>query len=151
MRYLPDTSCLIALLCHWHERHAITLKEMNHRIRAGDTAVLSAHSLVESFAVLTRLPYPYRLSGRDAWELLDANFSKSELVSLTPRQYWGVLKTCRDSGISGGQIYDGVIAACARRAKAKILLTWNPDHFLPFGDQNLIVELPGGGSERAGK
>lgn len=147
MRYLPDTSCLVALLCSWHEHHAATLKEMNHRKRSGETVVLAAHSLVETFAVLTRIPYPYRLSEKDAWELLAANFSKSEVVALTSRQYWGVLKMCRDSGISGGQIYDAVIAQCARRAKANLLLTWNLGHFLPFRDKDLIVEQPGQGQD----
>ena len=147
MRYLPDTSCLVALLCSWHEHHAATLKEMNRRKRSGETVVLSAHALIETFAVLTRIPYPYRLSEKDAWELLDSNFSKSEVVALTSRQYWRVLKTCRDSRVSGGQIYDAVIAQCARRAKANLLLTWNRDHFLPFRSKDLIVAQPGEGPE----
>src|SRR5258705_11878977 len=115
MTYLPDTSCLVALICSWHERHAATLKEMNHRNQSGYASVLAAHSLVETFAVLTRIPYPYRLSEKDTWELLNANFSKTRVVALTSTQYWAALKTCRDSGISGGQIYDAVIAACARK------------------------------------
>jgi predicted nucleic acid-binding protein len=76
MSYLPDTSCLVALLCSWHEHHETTIKEMNQRERSGDEAILGAHSLVETYSVLTRLPYPYRLSEHDAFELLAQNFSK---------------------------------------------------------------------------
>ena len=143
MTYLPDTSCLVAVLCSWHERHSTTLKEMSRRKRSGDQMVLAAHSLVETFAVLTRIPYPYRLSEKDAWELLNANFSKTRVLALNPSRYWGVLKTCRDSGISGGQIYDAVIAECARQAGSRTLLTWNREHFLSFGDEKLGIEQPG--------
>jgi predicted nucleic acid-binding protein len=142
MSYLPDTSCLVALLCSWHEHHETTIKEMNQRERSGDKAILGAHSLVETYSVLTRLPYPYRLSEHDAFELLAQNFSKANVVSLTSVQYWSVLKQCRDSNISGGQIYDALIAACARKGKARTLLTWNGEHFAPFQDRELIVQSP---------
>jgi predicted nucleic acid-binding protein len=142
MKYLPDTSCLIALLCSWHEHHGATLKEMTRRKRSGETAVLAAHSLMETYAVLTRLPYPYRLSERDAWTLLDLNFSKTQMITLTSAQYWRVIRVCRDQNISGGEAYDSVIAACARKAGATVLLTWNREHFARFQDKNLVVETP---------
>ena len=143
MTYLSDTSCLVALLCSWHEHHEATWKEMNQRKQSGETVILAAHSLIETYAVLTRLPYPYRLTEQDAWQLLDGNFSKSRIVTLTAAQHWGVLKLCSDRNISGGQIYDSVIAACARKGKAKVLLTWNREHFIPFQDKELLVERPG--------
>ena len=142
MIYLPDTSCLIALLCSWHEHHEATLREMNRRRRSGDTLVLAAHSLLETYAVLTRLPYPFRLSEQDAARLLEENFSKTEVISLSAAQYWRVLRTCREKRISGGQAYDSVIAACAQKAKANLLLTWNYDHFARFQDKDLIIETP---------
>jgi predicted nucleic acid-binding protein len=144
MSYLPDTSCLVSLLCTWHEHHEKTLKELTKRERSGDHAILAAHSLVETYAVLTRLPYPYRLSENDAWELLEKNFSKTTIVSLTNAQYWKVLKECCSNKISGGQVYDAMIAACASKGKVRTLLTWNREHFLPFQDQHLIVQTPAG-------
>jgi predicted nucleic acid-binding protein len=140
--YLPDTSCLVALLCSWHEHHAATLREMNQRARSGDRVVLAGHSLVETFAVLTRLPYPFRLSEQDALRLLQENFAKTPVVTLTSAQYWRVLKECSEKKISGGQSYDAVIASCARKAKATVLLTWNRDHFARFQDKNLRIEAP---------
>lgn len=142
MIYLPDTSCLVALLCSWHEHHSATLKEMNQRKRAGDKLVLAGPALIETYAVLTRLPYPYRLSENDSWRLLHENFSKEQTVTLTPAQYWRIVQACRDNRISGGQIYDGVIAACARKAKAGLLLTWNDSHFVPFQERTLLIRNP---------
>lgn len=143
MTYLPDTSCLVALLCSWHENHAATLREMSRRRRDGDTLVVAGHSLVEAYAVLTRLPYPYRMAEEDAWQLLDRNFSKVQIVTLTSAQYWRTIQFCRNEKISGGQIYDGVIASCARKARAGVLLTWNRDHFIRFQGEDLIVDTPG--------
>jgi hypothetical protein len=45
-------------------------------------------------------------------------------------------------GISGGMAYDALIAACARKAKASFVLTWNPQHFLRFKDQDLDIRTP---------
>jgi hypothetical protein len=32
-------------------------------------------------------------------------------------------------GLAGGRVYDGCIAACARKGKADEVLTWNARHF----------------------
>src|SRR3989304_3100937 len=47
----------------------------------------------------------------------------------------GPPRECRDDGVSGGQVYDAVIAACARKARAQTLLTWNLDHFHRFRNE----------------
>jgi predicted nucleic acid-binding protein len=97
---------------------------------------------METYAVLTRLPYPYRLSEEDAGRLLEQNFSETEVITLSATQYWRVLKMCREKKISGGRTYDCVIASCAQKAKANILLTWNYEHFARFQDKDLVIETP---------
>lgn len=47
-RHLLDTSCLIAAVCAWHERHESTRKEIERRRLAGGTPVLAAHALAEA-------------------------------------------------------------------------------------------------------
>lgn len=94
--------------------------------------VLAAPTLVETYAVLTRLPPPHRLSAHDAWTLLESNWTGTELIALAASEYWRLLEECRGEGISGGQVFDAVIAACARKARAEVLLTWNVAHFARF-------------------
>jgi len=91
--------------------------------------------------VLTRLPPPHRLSGHDALVLLESNWGRVNVVTLTAPEYWRLLRECRDDGVSGGQVYDAVIAACARKARAQTLLTWNLDHFHRFRNE-LTVSAP---------
>jgi len=105
--------------------------------------VVPAHALVEAYAVLTRLPSPNRLSPADAVELLRENFEKhAHAVSLDAEGYWSLLRTAPTAGVYGGRIYDAVIAAAARKAKAREILTWNVKHFESFADQSLVVASP---------
>ena len=84
--------------------------------------------------MLTRLPAPHRLSPADAYTILEANWGSCEIVGLTPQEHWRFLAACRDGGVGGGLTYDAAIAACARKCKAGLLLTWNTAHFERFGD-----------------
>jgi hypothetical protein len=49
---------------------------------SGYSIVVSAHSLIETFSVLTRLPAPFRLSEETAFKLLESNWSKTKTISL---------------------------------------------------------------------
>ena len=44
--------------------------------------------------------------------------------------------------MSRGQTYDVVIAACARKARANVLLTFNEKHFAPFAGDDLEIIVP---------
>lgn len=130
MRVLIDSNCIVAAALPIHEHHAATLNDLSRRLDAGEVFVVAAHSLVEAYAVLTRLPAPYRLSAADAQTVLDRNWSRVESVALTGSETWRVLKSAAQSGVTGGRAYDSVIAACARKGKADELLTWNLRHFV---------------------
>lgn len=132
MRLTPDANCLIAAVCAWHEHHGPTAAEFAARKAARDEIVIAAPALVEAYAVLTRLPPPHRLGPSDAHQLLDSNWGRSESVSLTAQEYWRFLARCRDDGIGGGMTYDALIAACARKGRVELLLTWNIEHFKRF-------------------
>lgn len=128
-RYLCDSSALVATACSWHEHHARTLAELERRDRAGAELVLAAHSLAETYAVLTRLPGPNRLRSGDAIALLEANWCETPVVQLTPAETWRVLRSAHRQGVIGGQTYDMLIAACALKAGATTIITWNVRHF----------------------
>lgn len=143
-RYLLDTSCLVAAVCSWHEHHERTAAEIERRRRAREGVILAGTSLIEGYAVLTRLPPPHRLAEEHALTLLEANWGQAEILTLSPTEHWRVLRRCRDDGVAGGQTYDAVIAACARKGGARTLLTWNVPHFARFADEDLAVASPDG-------
>jgi predicted nucleic acid-binding protein len=143
--YLLDTSCLVAAVCSWHERHEATRREIARREAAGERLVLAAHSLAETYSVLTRLPEPHRLAPADALGVLEANWAQTTAVALTAADYRSVLRRCRDAGIGGGAVYDALIAAGARRARVSTVITWDIAGFERFLEDEPAVATPAEG------
>lgn len=127
-----DTSCMVAAVCTWHEHHAAALAAIELRLDRGEHLAVAAHALVETYAVLTRLPAPHRLAPDDAWRLVKANFVETaSVVALSGPTHITLLSRLAKNGISGGRSYDAVIAMCASQGKVNTLLTFHPRHFDP--------------------
>ena len=136
-----DTSCMVAAVCSWHARHAAAAAEIERRLNGGERLAIAAHAIVETYAVLTRLPAPHRLAPADAWALVRTNFvDNAALVTLDGAAHVAVLARFASAGIGGGRTYDGLIAACAGSSRARALLTFNSRHFDPPPDGVTIVE-----------
>jgi predicted nucleic acid-binding protein len=127
-----DTSCMVAAVCSWHERHQAAIAAIEERLGRGERLAVAAHALVETYAVLTRLPAPHRLAPADAWALVKANFvDHATIVTLNGHGHVVLLGRLAAMGIGGGRSYDAVIAACAGQAKAEAILTLDRRHFDP--------------------
>ncbi len=61
--------------------------------------------------------------------------SKLTLVSLTPEEYFAAITEYSAMGVSGGAIYDALLARCALKARAEKIYTWNIRHFRQFGPE----------------
>ena len=138
-RYLCDTSCLVAAVCTWHEHHERTHREIERRVGADEELVLAAHSLIETYAVLTRLPAPHRLRAEDAISLIESNWKRTPTVHLTGDETWRALLGVGRLEVTGGQTYDALIASIALKAGAATLLTWNVRHFSAFSDRIAVL------------
>lgn len=55
------------------------------------------------------------------------------LVTLSEEEYVSALGLASSGGIVGAAIYDALIAHCAVKAQAEILLTWNVRDFARLG------------------
>ena len=132
---------MVAAVCTWHERHLAATAEIERRLERGERLAVAAHALVETYAVLTRLPAPHRLAPTDAWALVNANFVESaSVIALSGQAHVTLLRGLATQGLSGGRSYDAIIAACARQARVDALLTFNPRHFDPPPDGVSVVE-----------
>ena len=40
--FLPDTSCMVAALCGWHEHHVRAAAEINRRLDTKETMIVAA-------------------------------------------------------------------------------------------------------------
>ena len=104
-----DTSVLVAAFSSWHERH----QEANALV--GPDVPVIAHCAVECYSVLTRLPPPQRIAPADAEDWLSRRFPKPWLT-LSADGYADLVARAPRLGITGGAIYDGIVAETAREA-----------------------------------
>ena len=136
MKHFLDTSTLIAAFLENDQRHA-ECRALLLRMRP-QTAACSAHSLAEFYSVLTRLPAPLRLKPEQAWLLLEDVHQRLTPVALTSAEYLREMRRIAQSQIPGGQVYDALILAAARKCDADRIYTANLRHF-----QSLAPDLAG--------
>jgi len=103
---LLDTSAAIAFVQPSHAAHAATYPALVGRPKG-----LAGHAAFETFSVLTRLPPPDRLTPKAARRLIEVNFPHTRF--LTPKGSEALMGRLAGSGISGGAVYDALVAAAA--------------------------------------
>lgn len=128
-----DSSVIVAALLDGHEHHASALPLVQEALKAPRNVVVPVPALVESYSVMTRLPPPWRVRADDARHMLSATFQgRAILVALDGAEVWTMLASLGSSGVVGGATYDAHIAACAMKARATHLATFNRRHFERF-------------------
>ena len=106
-------------------------------------ASCSAHSLAETYAAVTRLPGKLRMAGDQALIFLSDVQTRLTTITLDEEDYFATIAAATKANISGGAIYDALIARCALKAGADVLYTWNVSDFLRLGpDVARIVRTP---------
>ena len=130
MKTFFDTSVLISAFLELHEHHEPSLDAF---LRATpQQACCAAHSLAEFYSVITRLPGPHRLSGDQAILFLQEIRQRFAIIAISGDDYFEALKIAAAAGTVGGAVYDFLLARCAVKAGAQILLTWNIRDFNRF-------------------
>jgi len=137
-----DTNVIVAALLSWHEHHAVALPVVQRSLASQPPSILPLPALVEGYAVMTRLPPPWRLRPADAHRLLTESFrGRAVVVGLDGEEGWSLLDAALGGGVAGGATHDAHIAACARKGGATTLATFNRRHFesLDLGQMTLLV------------
>ena len=110
-----DTSVVVAAFATWHEGHASALAAMRR-----EPPRLPAHVSLETFSVLTRLPPPHRARPELVAAFLRARFPSPPLT-LPGAAHRSLIQEATVAGLTGGAIYDALVAATARHAGATLL------------------------------
>lgn len=122
-----DTSVLIATAQVSHERHRPSRDLWNQCTR--QNTGISTHTIAEVYNTLTAMPPSLRLAPRDAVLAVETFLQRLSPVTLSADEYMETLRRTANLGHSGGMIYDALILACARKAQAEKIYTWNVKHF----------------------
>jgi len=141
MRVLFDTSVIVAAMVESHPCHEKGLPWLKKAHARKVELIIAAHTLAELYAVLSTLPVRPRISPGIAWHLIHKNIiSTAKIISLTPSEYSMAIKDLSEKGLSGGIIYDALIAKTALKAKVDRLVTFNKKDFEKIwtGDKNIL-------------
>ncbi len=109
-----DTSVVLPLVSRWHEAHAEVVEPAHGVTR------LPAHVFLEAVAGLTRLPRGLAVGADRAVRVLLSRFPGEPLI-LGAADHLELLSFLGPGRIRGGQVYDALIAATAKRAGARLL------------------------------
>jgi predicted nucleic acid-binding protein len=129
-----DSSVAIAGFASWHERHAAALTVMARRPR------LVAHSALETYSVLTRLPPPHRAQAGLVERFLRKRFPEA-LLCLSDAGHQGLVSLLAEQHIAGGQVYDALIGLTATE-HGVTLVSFDQRAALVYETVGTTVELP---------
>jgi hypothetical protein len=96
------------------------------------------------YAVLTKLPAPFRHSPEQALLSIEENVLKHfKTSSLSGSDYAALLREAAAARIQGGTIYDAVLMKCAAKENVGRIYTLNLRHFQAVAPRELAEILLG--------
>jgi predicted nucleic acid-binding protein len=136
LRIFFDTSVIIAAFVVAHPRHEDSLPWLQ-KVKEKETGgIISVHSLVEIYSILTTLPLSPRINPVLARDLIKENvLDDFEMVTYSIKDYMDLIETLARGNISGGASYDGLLLAAAGKAKVDKILTLNINDFKRISPQ----------------
>ena len=141
MKAFLDTSVLVPVFYGDHVHHSASM-DVFTRYGKKD-ACCGAHSLVEVYSTLTRMPGKHRISGEQGMLFIGSIRERLTVVGLTPDEYFGMLQSNASLGVVGGAIYDALLASCALKSGAEKLYTWNMRHYGQLGQKvTPLLQIP---------
>lgn len=125
-----------------HPEHARAFKYLHEAKQNKIHGIIAAHSLAEVYAVLSSMPVQPRISPVAAWKLIKENLIGTfEVVSLSKSDYISVIQKLAGEQLSGGIIYDALIAQSAIKAGADQLITLNVADFKRVTPEKLLQNI----------
>ena len=130
MKIFFDTSVLGPALIKVMPNHPRAAPWLE-RVRTGqDVMVVSNHNLAELYSFLSRIPLKPPIPALAIWKLIaETVLPLSEVVTLTVTDYRETIERMATAGLTGGIVYDALIARAAEKAKVDKLVTFNVAHF----------------------
>ncbi|TVS89615.1 type II toxin-antitoxin system VapC family toxin [Mycobacterium helveticum] len=110
----PHTSVLAAGFATWHEGHASAVRTLNRGVH------LIAHTALETYSVLARLPPPHRVEAVIV-SAYPAGITSGDYLTLDSESRRGLIDHLAARGVTGGATYAALIGWTAKLAGATVL------------------------------
>jgi predicted nucleic acid-binding protein len=142
MSVFLDTSVLVSAVIKQHVAHERAFAVLERIQNKKDEGVISTHSLAEMYAVLTKLPPPYRHTPEQALLSIEDNVLKYfKTVGLAGSEYAALLREAAAIRLQGGTIYDALLLKTATKADPETIYTLNLKHFQAIAPPDVAVKL----------
>ena len=109
-----DTSVVIAAFAPWHEAHEAARRAVTLEV------VLPAHVVTETYAVLTRMPEPFRMDAQTVAEYLARQWG-GRIIAPAADVYESLPTVVATIGVLGGSTYDALVGLTAHRFGHQLL------------------------------
>jgi len=146
MRVFYDTSVFVAASLEEHQHHGRADAVLDRVWEGEDTGYSSAHSLAETFAVLSRMTTTPKLYPRDVLDILERDFIPHFVfITLEPEDYAPTIRDLVAKGLGGGRIYDLLHLRVASKLPLDRIYTFNDTEWKTLAPQlaSLICAPPG--------
>lgn len=104
-----DTSVVIAAFAPWHEAHSEARRAVTPE------AVIPAHVVTETYAVLTRMPQPFRMNPATVADYLTRQWA-GRVIAPDAALYESLTSAAARASVIGGATYDALVALTAHRS-----------------------------------
>jgi predicted nucleic acid-binding protein len=143
MRSFLDTNVLVAAVNDSHTHHSRAFPILSAVQNGKAEGFIAAHSLAEMYAILTKIPVPFRHTPEQALLSIEENvLSYFKIVSLAGVDYASLLRESAVIGVQGGTIYDALMLKAASKSGADRIFTFNIKHFeaiAPLSIKSVLV------------
>ncbi len=127
MKEFFDTSVLVAAFWAGHVHHQASVTRLG--VANKKQSACGIHSLADVYAVMTALPVKPLIPPEQALLFVEEVRDRLTLVALGSEEYFAAIQKTAGRGFSGGRVYDALLLACAAKAKAQTIYTWNLKHY----------------------
>lgn len=139
MKILFDSSVLLAAFVEPHPKHKSALSFLIKAKNKEFQLLVSAHSILEIYSVLTSAPFNPKITPIIAKQLIENNIRNiAEIIYLADEDYFTIVDKLSKSNFFGGIVYDAIIVECALNAKVDEILTLNSKDFLRLTSETSI-------------
>ncbi len=130
LRTLLDTSVVVPALLETHPSHTAA-SDWLHRAEIGEIdGIVSSHTLSEVYKVITGMNRRPRYTASQVMRIIsDRVLPFFDIITLEAHEHIAAMEQLVRLDITGGTIYDGLIAHAAVKGNAEQLVTFNESDF----------------------
>ncbi len=140
MKIGVDSCILIAGVHGNHPFHAVAVDWLINNLSLNEL-IVTHHSILETYAVLTRLPGELRITGAEAKQLLETSIRPNmQITTFSASSMWDFIDTFVNQGAIGGRSYDAFIAEILIKFGADAIATFNSTHFMSLSTDLTVID-----------